>query len=97
MLKATNMSCLGNCRDRGENDMRNTNTRAKDTSAEGKSIPPKTVMQAVGNWLFRGSRVYMLSAPNRMLKTVRINWDRETSDVEDEDGNVFYGVAWDSL
>jgi len=39
----------------------------------------------------------MLSAPNRMLTTKRINWDRETSDVEDEDGNVFYDVSWDDL
>ncbi len=39
----------------------------------------------------------MLSNPNRMLKTVRINWDRETTDLEDEDGNVFYDVCWDDL
>jgi len=77
--------------------MRNTNTRAKGTSAHGKSIRSKPLMQAVVNWLLRGSRVYMLSAPNRMLKTLRINWDRETSDVEDEDGNVFYDVSWDDL
>jgi len=74
-----------------------TDKRAKTASAQGKAMRSKTVIQAVGDWLFRGNRVYMLSAPNRMLKTVRINWDRETSDVEDEDGNVFYGVAWDSL
>ncbi len=77
--------------------MRNTNTRAKGTSAQGKTIRSKTVMQAVVNWLLRGSRVYMLSAPNRMLKTLRINWDRETTDLEDEDGNVFYDVCWDDI
>ena len=77
--------------------MRNTNTRAKDTSAQGKAIRSKTVMQAIGDWLFRGNRVYTLSAPNRMLTTKRINWDRETSDVEDENGNVFYDFPWDDL
>ena len=77
--------------------MRNTNARAKDTSAQGKSIRSKPLMQAVANWLLRGSRVYMLSAPNRMLKTVRINWERETSDVRDEDGNVFYDVCWNDI
>jgi len=77
--------------------MRNTNTRAKGTSAQGKTIRSKTVMQAVVNWLLRGSRVYMLSVPDRMLTTKRINWDRETSDVEDEYGNVFYDVPWDDL
>ena len=74
-----------------------TYKRAKTASAQGKTIRSKTVMQAVGDWLFRGNRVYMLSAPNRMLTTKRINWDRETSDVEDEDGNVFYDVSWDDL
>lgn len=74
--------------------MRNTNARAKDTSAQGKSIRSKPLMQAVANWLLRGSRVYLLSAPNRMLKTLRINWDRETSDVQDEDGKVFYEIPW---
>ena len=39
----------------------------------------------------------MLSVPNRMLTTQRINWDRETSDVQDEDGNVFYDIPWDDL
>jgi hypothetical protein len=71
--------------------------RAKTASVEGKSIPSKTVMQAVGDWLFRGNRVYKLSVPNRMLTTKRINWDRETSDVQDEDGKVFYDVSWDDL
>jgi len=77
--------------------MRNTNTRAKGTSAQGKTIRSKPLMQAVGDWLFRGNRVYLLSAPNRMLTTKRINWDRETSDVRDKDGNVFYDVSWDDL
>jgi len=74
-----------------------TYKRAKTASANGKSSRSKTVMQAVGDWLFRGNRVYILSAPNRMLTTKRINWDRETSDVEDENGNVFYDLPWDDL
>ena len=92
-----NISFLGNCRDLGENEMRNTDKRTSTASAEGKAIPSKTVMQAIGDWLFRGNQVYMLSAPNRMLKTLRINWGRETSDLRDEDGNVFYDVPWDDI
>ena len=53
--------------------------------------------QAVGNWLFRGSRVYRLSEPDRMLKQRKIHWDRQTCDVEDADGKVFYDVPWDHL
>ena len=54
-------------------------------------------MQAIGNWLFRGSRVYRLAEPERMLTTVKINWDAQTSDVEDEGGTVFRDVSWDEL
>jgi len=53
--------------------------------------------QAIGNWLFGGNRVYRLSEPNRMLKTRKINWDAQTSDVEDAAGTVFYDVPWDEL
>jgi hypothetical protein len=54
-------------------------------------------MQAVGDWLFRGSRVYRLSEPDRMLKQRKIHWNRQTCDVEDEDGTVFYDVSWDDI
>src|SRR5208337_3978703 len=91
------ISFLGNCPDLGENEMSITDKRAKTASAPGKSIRSKPLMQAVVNWLLRGSRVYMLAAPNRMLTTKRINWDRETTDLEDEDGNVFYDIPWDDL
>ncbi len=74
-----------------------THKRTKTASVECKAIRSKTVMQAIGDWLFRGNRVYRLSAPNRMLTTSKIHWDRETSDVEDENGNVFYDVPWDDL
>ena len=57
----------------------------------------RSSMQAVGDWLFRGSRVYRLSEPDRMLKTKKIHWDAETSEVQDEDGNVFYDVPWDEI
>ena len=77
--------------------MKITDKREKDTSVGSKVVRSKPLMQAVGDWIFRGNRVYMLSAPNRMLITKRINWDRETSDVEDEDGIVFYDVSWHDL
>ncbi len=32
-----------------------------------------------------------------MLKQRKIHWDRQTCDVEDEDGTVLYDVPWDSL
>jgi hypothetical protein len=53
--------------------------------------------QAVGNWLFGKNRVYRLSEPDRTLKQRKIHWDRQTCDVEDEDGQVFYEVPWDDL
>lgn len=56
-----------------------------------------TAMRAIGAWLFAGNRVYSLSEPDRILKTVKVNWDAETSDVEDEDGRVFLGIPWDDL
>ena len=60
-------------------------------------ISSETVMKAIGNSLFRGNRVYRLSEPDRPLKQKTIHWDRETCDVEDEDGGVFYGIPWDEL
>ncbi len=71
--------------------------RAKTDSVEGKAIRSKTITQAIGDWLFRGNRVYRLCQPDRMLTTKRINWDRETSDVQDEDGGIYYDVSWDDL
>lgn len=55
------------------------------------------VTQAIGNWLFGKNLVYRLSEPDRMLKQRQIHWDRQTCDVEDEDGTVFYDVSWDDL
>ncbi|MGB6067997.1 MAG: hypothetical protein WBG50_24590 [Desulfomonilaceae bacterium] len=60
-------------------------------------IRSKTVMQTIGDWLSRGSRVYLLSEPHRMLKQRKIHWDRQTCDVESEDGTMFYDVPWGSL
>jgi hypothetical protein len=57
----------------------------------------KAMTHDVGNWLFGGSRVYMLSEPEKMLKTVRINWDANTCDLEDESGVVLCNVSWDDL
>jgi len=71
--------------------------RTKTAPAQGKSIRSKTVMQAIGDWLFRGNLVYRLSEPDRILKQRKIHWDKQTCDVEDEDGTVFYNVPWDDL
>lgn len=60
-------------------------------------IRSKTVMRVIGDWLFRGNRVYLLPEPGRMLKTKRINWNRETSDLEDEQGRVYLDVPWDNI
>jgi len=60
-------------------------------------IEARSSMQAIGDWLFRGSRVYRLAEPDRMLTTVKIHWDSQTSDVEDGAGSVFYDVSWDEL
>jgi len=54
-------------------------------------------MQAIGDWLFGRNRVYLLSEPDRVLKQRKIHWDRQTCDVEDEAGRVFYDVSWDDL
>jgi len=32
-----------------------------------------------------------------MLKQKQIHWDRQTCDVEDEDGTVIHDVPWDDL
>lgn len=53
--------------------------------------------QAVGNWLFGRNRVFLLSEPDRALKQRQIHWERQTCDVEDEDGNVLHEVPWDDL
>lgn len=62
-----------------------------------ESIKSRTTTNAIGNWLFRGNRVYKMSEPDRMLQQRTIHWDRETSDVEDEDGVIYYNVPWDEL
>ncbi len=60
-------------------------------------IETRSVTQVIGDWLFRGTHVYLLSTPDRMLKQRKIHWDRQTCDVEDEDGKVLYDVPWDNL
>jgi len=57
----------------------------------------QTALRAVLNWLFRGTRVYLLSEPSRILKQRQIHWNRQTVDLEDEAGTVFYDVPWDSV
>lgn len=60
-------------------------------------IRSNTMMRAVGEWLFGKNLVYRLSEPDRMLKQMKIHWDKETCDLEDADGNVLHNVPWDSL
>lgn len=62
-----------------------------------ETIRSNTVMRAVGDWLFGKKLVYRLSEPDRLLKQKKIHWGRQTCDVEDEDGLVFYDVSWDDL
>jgi len=57
----------------------------------------KALTRAIGNWLFRGSRVYLISEPRRMLRTVRVDWDKQTSDVQDSRGRIYKNVGWDRL
>lgn len=59
-------------------------------------IEAKSMMQSLGDVLFTGRRVYLLDEPDRVLKTKRINWSRESSDLEDREGRVFYDVPWDA-
>ena len=60
-------------------------------------IEARTITQAIGDWLFRRHPVYLLSDPGRMLKQREIHWSRETCDLEDEDGRVYYDISWDSI
>ncbi len=57
----------------------------------------QTAYRAILGWLFRGAEVYRLSEPDRILSTLRINWDEQSTDLQDEDGTVFYGVPWADL
>jgi hypothetical protein len=54
-------------------------------------------MQVIGDWLFKGSDVYLLSDPGTRLKVKRINWDAETSDLIDAQGRLYKDVSWDSM
>lgn len=66
--------------------------------SRGKGIiGSETATQAIGDWLLGKNLVYGLSEPERMLRQREIHWDKQTCDVEDEDGTVFYNVSWDEL
>jgi hypothetical protein len=64
---------------------------------EAQAEHTSVVTQAIGNWLFGSNRVYRVAEPDRILKQRKIHWDRQTCDVEDEDGQVFSDVSWDDL
>jgi hypothetical protein len=73
------------------------NQSLKKTPLKNKDARSKTEMQIIGDWLFRGTRVYLLSEPDRILKQKKIRWDRQTCDVEDETGRVLHDIPWDDL
>jgi len=54
----------------------------------------KIAFRAVLDWLFKGTEVYRLSEPDRILKTLKINWDTQTTDLKDKAGTVFRGIPW---
>jgi len=64
---------------------------------EKEVIRSKTVMMAVGNFLFLGNRVYRLNDPDTVLTVKRIHWDNESSDLQDERGRIYYRVPWDEI
>ena len=54
----------------------------------------KSLTQALGDALYRGSLVYHVGQPDRVLRVRRINWNEESSWVEDDDGKLFK-LDWD--
>jgi hypothetical protein len=60
-------------------------------------IQARSITQAIGDWLFLRHPVYLISEPDRMLRQKKINWGRETCDLEDEQGRVYYEVPWDCI
>lgn len=60
-------------------------------------IEAKTVMQALGDVLFTGDRVYPISDPDREVLIVKkINWEKQTNIVQDTSGRLLE-IDWDSL
>jgi hypothetical protein len=57
----------------------------------------KNMTQAIGDWLFKGSDVYLLSDPGTRLKVRKINWDRGSSDLEDTEGRFYKDMPWDYI
>jgi hypothetical protein len=57
----------------------------------------KKLTQAIGDWLFKGSDVYLLSDPGTRLKVRKIHWDRQSSDLEDAQGRLYKDMSWDFI
>ena len=57
----------------------------------------RSSMQAIGNWLFKGSFVYLLAEPEIPLRVKRINWGRQTSDLQDGQGRIYPDISWDDM
>jgi len=74
-----------------------TSKHAKSTSTESKVIRSETVVKAVSDVLFTGSRVHLLAEPETPLPAKNIHWNRETSDLQDGEGRVYYDVSWDEI
>ncbi len=60
-------------------------------------IRSQTVIRAGGDFLFLGNEVYRLAEPDRVLRVKRINWDSQTSDLEDDQGRVYRDVSRDDI
>lgn len=60
-------------------------------------IEAYSITQALGDALFRNSRAFLLSEPGTSLRVKRINWNRQSSDLEDERGRVYHDVSWDDI
>lgn len=60
-------------------------------------VGSKTALKAVGDWLFKGSRVYLLCEPGVPLRVTKIHWDRATSDLQDGQGRVYKNVSWNDI
>ena len=56
-----------------------------------------SITQALGDALFKNSRVFLLSKPETVLRVKIIHWSRQTSDLQDERGRVYRDVSWDDI
>jgi len=60
-------------------------------------IEAYSITQALGDALFRDIRVFLLSEPETPLRVKRINWNRQSSDLQDSQGRIYRDVSWDDI